>query len=90
MYKDDNPFHDETDDSGYSTDNWDEILASIDFNNIPDINEFELPPLICNTGKSSKKKKGKAVWKPKQAPPEEGSASETKITSEPKKKKQGK
>nr|GEU61256.1 hypothetical protein [Tanacetum cinerariifolium] len=51
------PFNDDSDKINDSEDDWDVILEGIDFGEIPKIKELELPPYVCNMGKSSRNKK---------------------------------
>nr|GEW91576.1 hypothetical protein [Tanacetum cinerariifolium] len=49
-------FHDDTDNSDNSEDDWDAILEEIDFGDIPKIDWLELPPYVCSIRKNSKNK----------------------------------
>ncbi|GJX36497.1 hypothetical protein Tco_0248054 [Tanacetum coccineum] len=57
IYYDLDPFNDDSDKSNDSGDDWDAIIEGIDFGDIPEIDELELPPFVCNMRKSSKNKK---------------------------------
>ncbi|GJV04639.1 putative reverse transcriptase domain-containing protein [Tanacetum coccineum] len=56
IYHDYDSFHDDTDNSHNSEDDWDAILEGIDFGDIPEIGGLELPPYVCSMGKNSKNK----------------------------------
>ncbi|GJV71603.1 hypothetical protein Tco_1491598 [Tanacetum coccineum] len=49
--------YDDSDKANKSKDDWDVILKGIDFEDIQEIDRLELPPYVCNIGKSSKNKK---------------------------------
>ncbi|GJS06612.1 hypothetical protein Tco_0363408 [Tanacetum coccineum] len=51
------PFNDDSDKANDSEDDWDVILDGINFGDIPEIDGLELPPYVCNMGKSFKNKK---------------------------------
>ncbi|GJW11364.1 hypothetical protein Tco_1577191 [Tanacetum coccineum] len=57
IYPDLDPFNDKFDKTNDSEDDWVDILECIDFGDIPEINGLDLPPYVCNMGKSSKDKK---------------------------------
>ncbi|GJU70660.1 hypothetical protein Tco_1262065 [Tanacetum coccineum] len=48
---------DDFDKANDSKNDWDVILEGIDFGDIPKIDGLELPPYVCNMGKSSRNKK---------------------------------
>ncbi|GJY36729.1 hypothetical protein Tco_0422107 [Tanacetum coccineum] len=77
-HTDSDPFHDDSDDSGCSKDDWDDIIDGIDFGDIPNFEELELPPFVCNMGKNSRNK-GKALEKSKIRYNKEGSSSNIKF-----------
>nr|GFB97514.1 hypothetical protein [Tanacetum cinerariifolium] len=56
IYHDGDSFHDDTDNSDNTEDDWDVILEGIDFGDIPEIDVLELPPYVCSMGKNSKNK----------------------------------
>ncbi|GJU25415.1 hypothetical protein Tco_1164036 [Tanacetum coccineum] len=56
IYPDYDSFHDDTDNSDNSEDDWDAILEGIDFGDIPEIDGLELPLYVCSMGKNSKNK----------------------------------
>ncbi|GJV34206.1 retrovirus-related pol polyprotein from transposon TNT 1-94 [Tanacetum coccineum] len=55
IYPEPNPFEDDSEETGKSSDDWDQLL---DFN-IDDVPKFreELPPFVCKIGKSNRNKK---------------------------------
>nr|GEU87307.1 hypothetical protein [Tanacetum cinerariifolium] len=57
IYLDLDPFLDDSDKANDSKDDWGVILECIDFGAIPEIDGIELPPYVCNMGKSSRNKK---------------------------------
>ncbi|GJX43864.1 hypothetical protein Tco_0260540 [Tanacetum coccineum] len=64
IYPHSDSFHDDTDNSDNSKDDWDAILEGIDFGDIPEIDRLELPPYVCSMGKNSKiKEKIKGNYK---------------------------
>ncbi|GJU56540.1 hypothetical protein Tco_1230254 [Tanacetum coccineum] len=50
-------FNDDSDKTNDSEDVSDAIIEGIDFGDIPEIDGLELPPYVCNMGKSSRNKK---------------------------------
>ncbi|GJZ82006.1 hypothetical protein Tco_0647000 [Tanacetum coccineum] len=57
IYPDLDPFIDDSNKANDSEVDWDVILEGIDFGEIPKIDGLELPPYVCNMGKSSRNKK---------------------------------
>nr|GEZ77031.1 hypothetical protein [Tanacetum cinerariifolium] len=57
IYPDLDPFNDDSDKTNNLEDDWDVILEGIDFREIPEFDGLDLPPYVCNMGKSSKNKK---------------------------------
>ncbi|GKE72579.1 DNA-directed DNA polymerase, partial [Tanacetum coccineum] len=58
IYPDLDPFNDvDSDKANESEDDWEVISEDIDFEDIPEIDGLELPPYVCNMGKSSRDKK---------------------------------
>ncbi|GKC57899.1 hypothetical protein Tco_1085497, partial [Tanacetum coccineum] len=57
IYPDLEFFGDDSDNSNDSGDDWDAILEGVDFGNIPQLDGVDVPPFVCNMGKSSQNKK---------------------------------
>ncbi|GJT58865.1 hypothetical protein Tco_1002398 [Tanacetum coccineum] len=55
IYPELNPFDDDSEETGKSSDDWDRLL-DFDFDDVPKTGE-ELPPFVCKMGKSNRNKK---------------------------------
>nr|GEV78194.1 transposase, mutator type [Tanacetum cinerariifolium] len=49
--------NDDSDNSNDSGDDWEAILEGVDFGDVPHLNGINVPPYVCNMGKSSRNKK---------------------------------
>ncbi|GJS12483.1 hypothetical protein Tco_0406955 [Tanacetum coccineum] len=57
IYPDLEFFGDDSDKSDDLGDDWEVILEGIDFGDIPQLDGIDVPPYVCNMGKSSRNKK---------------------------------
>ncbi|GJV21807.1 hypothetical protein Tco_1370827, partial [Tanacetum coccineum] len=57
IYPDLDSFRGDSDNSDDLGDDWDAILENVDFGDIPQLDRINVPPYVCNMGKSSRNKK---------------------------------
>ncbi|GJU47368.1 hypothetical protein Tco_1204634 [Tanacetum coccineum] len=57
IYPDLDSFRNDFDNSHDLGEDWDAIIENVDFGNIPQLDGIDVPPFVCNMGKSSRNKK---------------------------------